>query len=248
MPNIPEVRAEIHRDVAQLIELAESPSLSTATEVEAASWTGMLRLGASIMTLFFAHHAARWPTGHRYTANGTLHEIIGNDAGELGTKFGKVAVQQPVGRAVGERRARRDRPMSRALGLAGGFTLPLVTLVAKFCAMMAFAPTRQTLRDLLGGRRRLAPCFGWLMPWAPPHQASSTKRLFRRGTPTSCSSWLMGRVRLRSRARSTQNDAIPTGRGPAGFVNARAERPRSGAGQERSRRTRKWQRSASSAP
>lgn len=150
MPNIPEVRAEIHRDVAQLIELAESPSLSTATEVEAALWTGMLRLGASIMTLFFAHHAARWPTGHRYTANGTLHEIIGNDAGELGTKFGKVAVQQPVGRAVGERRARRDRPMSRALGLAGGFTLPLVTLVAKFCAMMAFAPTRQTLRDLLG--------------------------------------------------------------------------------------------------
>jgi len=39
--------------------------------------------------------------------------------------------------------------MSRALRLPGGFTLPLVTLVVKFCAMMAFAPTRQVLRDLL---------------------------------------------------------------------------------------------------
>ena len=69
---------------------------------------------------------------------------------EIGTKFGKVSVSHPVGRELARRRARRDLPMARVLGLPGGFTLPFVTLVAKFCAMMAFLPTRETLRDLLG--------------------------------------------------------------------------------------------------
>jgi hypothetical protein len=59
-------------------------------------------------------------------------------------------VTQPVGRPVGKPRARRDLPMARAVALPGGFTLPLVMLVAKFCALMAFLPTRQTLRELLG--------------------------------------------------------------------------------------------------
>jgi hypothetical protein len=150
MTNISEVRAEIHRDVAQLISLVERPSPQTAAEAEIALWTGVLRLGASMMTLFFAHQAARWPSGLRYEAAGVEHEVDGADVVEIGTKFGKVSARQPMGRAVGQRRARRDLPMSRALGLPGGFTLPLVTLVAKFCALMAFAPTRQLLRDLLG--------------------------------------------------------------------------------------------------
>src|SRR5205814_794672 len=96
------------------------------------------------------HQAARWPTGLRYEVDGVRHEVEGADVVEIGTKFGKVCVLQPRGREVGRPRSRRDSPMARVLGLPGGFTLPLVALVVKFCALMAFAPTRQILRDLLG--------------------------------------------------------------------------------------------------
>ena len=92
----------------------------------------------------------KWPTGRVYDVAGIAHQVEGTDAVELGTKFGKFSVDQPVGRAVGRRRPRRDFPMARALGVPGGFTLPLVTLVAKFCALMAFRPARETLRDLIG--------------------------------------------------------------------------------------------------
>ena len=102
------------------------------------------------MALFFAHQAARWPTGHSYELDGVGHRVEGAEILEIGTKFGKVRVEQPVGREVGRPRSRRDLPMSRMLALPGGFTLPLVMLVVKFCALMAFAPTRQILRDLLG--------------------------------------------------------------------------------------------------
>jgi hypothetical protein len=150
MTSISQVRAEIHREVQRLITLVERPTQQTAVNVEIALWAGVLRLGASMMALFFAHQSARWPSGLRYKVAGVENEIEGTDVVEVGTKFGKVTVRQPMGRAVGQRRVRRDAPMSRALGLPGGFTLPLVTLVAKFCALMAFAPTRQILRDLLG--------------------------------------------------------------------------------------------------
>jgi hypothetical protein len=150
MTSISKVRGEVHRDVQRLLALVERRSPQTATEVEIALWAGMLRVGASMMTLFFAHHTARWPSGLLYEVAGVAHEVEGADVVEIGTKFGKVSVHQPMGRAVGQGRGRRDMPMSRALGLSGGFTLPLVTLVAKFCALMAFSPTRQTLRDLLG--------------------------------------------------------------------------------------------------
>jgi len=125
-------------------------SPQTATEVEGAIWFGVLRLGMSLMTLFFAHQTARWPTGLRYDVDGVAYEIESADAVDIGTKFGKLRLLQPNGRRVGRPRSRRDLPMARVLGLPGGFTLPLVTLVAKFCALMAFSPTRQILRDLLG--------------------------------------------------------------------------------------------------
>jgi hypothetical protein len=150
MDSISEVRAEVHREVQQLLTLVEDPTTQTAAEVEIALWSGVLRLGVAMMSLFFARQAARWPTGRKYAMAGVAYEVEGADVVEIGTKFGKVVVRQPIGRAVEERRGRRDLPMARALGLPGGFSLPLVTLVAKFCALMAFAPTRQTLRDLVG--------------------------------------------------------------------------------------------------
>jgi hypothetical protein len=150
MTSISEARAEVHLEMQRMHALVEAREPQTATEVEVALWASVLRLGAWMMVLFFAHQAARWPIGGRYTAGGTTYDVEGTEDVELGTKFGKVGVTQPVGRAVGRPRSRRDLPMARALGLPGGFTLPLVTLVTKFCALMAFAPTRQILHDLLG--------------------------------------------------------------------------------------------------
>jgi hypothetical protein len=128
----------------------EGPATTTATEVEVALWVAVLHVGAAMMALFFARQAVLWPKGRRYVVDGAAYEVKGADSVEIGTKFGKIVVSQPVGRDVARRRARRDLPMARALALPGGFTLPLVALVTKFCALMAFLPTRQTLRDLLG--------------------------------------------------------------------------------------------------
>lgn len=150
MTTVSETRAEVQRQVQQLVSLVDRESPLTATEVEIVLWSGVLRLGALMMRLFFARQLARWPTGFRYEVAGVGHQVEGAGVTEIGTKFGKVSICQPIGREVGRSRSRRDLPMSRALGLAGGFTLPLVTLVAKFCALMAFLPTRETLRDLLG--------------------------------------------------------------------------------------------------
>lgn len=150
MTTISGARAEVHREFQQLVAVVERQSLQTEAEVEIALWFGVLRLGVAMMTLFFTHQIARWPKGHRYEVDGVGHTVEGTEVVEIGTKFGKVRVLQPMGRAVGRPRSRRDLPMSRALGLPGGFTRPLVVLVAKFCALMAFAPTRQILRDLLG--------------------------------------------------------------------------------------------------
>lgn len=150
MRTVSEARADVQREMQAMLGIADEPGLQTATKVEIALWVGMLRFGAAMMSLFFAHQAARWPVGLRYVVGGVAHEVAETDIVEVGTRFGKVDVAQPMGRQVGRRKARRDRPMARALGLPGGFTLPLVTLVAKFCAMMAFLPTRQVLRDLLG--------------------------------------------------------------------------------------------------
>jgi len=145
---ISEARAEVHSQVERMLAIAEAEG--SAAEAEKALWSAALRLGALMMGLFFAHRAACWPRGRRYGVDGVAHEVEGADNVEIGTKFGKVPICQPVGRPVGRPRARRDLPMARALGLPGGFTSPLVTLVAKFCAMMAFHPTRETLRDLVG--------------------------------------------------------------------------------------------------
>jgi len=150
MPTIHEAREKVQHQMQRLLTVVDRASAQTATEVEGELWSGVLGLGVALMTLYFAHQALRWPTGLRYDVGGVAHEVTGLESAEVGTRFGKVRVVQPTGRVVGRPRDRRDLPMARTLGLPGGFTLPMVTLVAKFCALMAFAPARQLLRDLLG--------------------------------------------------------------------------------------------------
>jgi len=150
MTSVSEARAEVQREVQRMLAIVDDDLPATATDAENALWVAGLHLGAAMMRLFFLRHAAKWPTGRRYDVAGVPHRIDGDVVVEMGTKFGKIDIAQPIGRPVGKPRARRDFPMARAVACPGGFTLPLVTLVAKLCALMAFLPTRQTLRELLG--------------------------------------------------------------------------------------------------
>ena len=130
MPTIPEARTEVQREVQELVALVGCPSQQTATEAEIALWSGVLRLGMSLMTLFFAHQAARWPTGLRYEVDGVRHEVEGADTVEIGTKFGKISVLQPMGRRAGRppvssrhadgARTRTARRIHVAVGGLGG--------------------------------------------------------------------------------------------------------------------------------
>lgn len=51
---------------------------------------------------------------------------------------------------IGDPRAACDHPLDRALGLAGGFTLSVVTALTRLCAQMAFGPAQALFRATFG--------------------------------------------------------------------------------------------------
>jgi hypothetical protein len=130
------------REVRRTVERATS-----AEEAEGAAWAGLLALGQLLMGAYFDQRASAWMTGKRYSHADRRYEIVGAEGVEIGTRFGKVAVARPVGRLVGAPRASRDLPFDREVGLAGGFTLPVVTLVARLTALMAFAASRELMKS-----------------------------------------------------------------------------------------------------
>lgn len=122
----------------------------TATEAEAIVWSCLLALGRALMASFLSRRAGSVAAGVKYEHGGGTYEIVGTERTEIGTRFGKVAFTRPVGRLLGAPRAARDLPLDRELGLAGGFTLPVVTLVARLAAAMAFASARQLMGTIFG--------------------------------------------------------------------------------------------------
>lgn len=117
------------------------------SQFEPALWTAVLALGRALVGLWIARCAAR-PRAARYERDGRTFEVVGTETGEVGTRFGKVAYEGPVGRVVGWRRAARDLPLERELELCGGFSLTVVMTLVKLCAQMAFAASRKTFRDV----------------------------------------------------------------------------------------------------
>lgn len=80
---------------------------------------------------------------------------MGRESAEIGTRFGKVEMVQPVGVRV-DAKGPRDLPLMRELGLPAGFTLPVVTL-RRLCAMMAFARARELFGSVFGWSQRAVP-------------------------------------------------------------------------------------------
>lgn len=148
MATIEQARNEVHRHVQEALAIAEQRD-GSAANVEEGIWRVLLGLGRALMLLSFARRSAL-PRRATYEHDGLAFEIVGRETTEVGTRFGKVEFERPVGRQVGDSRSARDLPLDRELGLPGGFTLPVVTTFAKLCAMMAFASARSLFRSMFG--------------------------------------------------------------------------------------------------
>jgi Transposase len=149
MSNIAQAREDVDRSVRAAREAVETATTGTAEQAERAVWAALLALGRSLMALFFALRAARYAANDAtYTHAGLTYQLTGHEVTEVGTLFGKVERERPVGRVVGAPRWARDLPLDRELGLAGGFTLPVVMMLARLCAQMAFASVRDLFRSL----------------------------------------------------------------------------------------------------
>jgi hypothetical protein len=155
--SIDEKRRDVQAAFAAAYRRADEGEPSPLAVFEPALWTAMLALGRALMALWIARCAAR-PRPARYEHDGRSYEVVGTEAGEVGTRFGKVAYEGPVGRLVGWRRAARDLPLDRELGLCGGFSLLAVTTLVRLCAQMAFASARKT--------------FGDMFEWSPSQRAT----------------------------------------------------------------------------
>jgi hypothetical protein len=145
--SIDEKRRDVQAAFEAAFKQANEGEPGSLAAFEPAVWTLILALGRALVALWIARCAAR-PRLARYEHDGRTYEIVGTERGEVGTRFGKIAYEGPVGRLVGWKRAARDLPLDRELGLCGGFSLLAVTTLVRLCGQMAFASARKTFRDM----------------------------------------------------------------------------------------------------
>ena len=146
--SIDQARIDVQQAIRALMAIADCAEPTSAASAEQRLWSGLLALGRALMAMFFARQAARWRVGRPYDVDGQGFAVVGTEASEVGTRFGKVILEQPVGMRPGDPRAARDRPLLRELGLPAGFTMLVVTTMARLCAQMAFASARDLTRHL----------------------------------------------------------------------------------------------------
>jgi hypothetical protein len=157
MTSIDQARKEVHAAFEKALSTADTAERQALVVVEASLWTLILALGRALVALYLARQAGR-PRLASYELEGKSYEIRGSATEEVGTRFGKVRFETPVGRRVGWGRLSRDLPLNRELGLCAGFSLLVVLTVTKFCAQMAFASARKAFRDIF--------------EWAPSQRAA----------------------------------------------------------------------------
>ena len=134
---------DVQRAFEKALAVARRPTTASLDEIESSLWTAVLALGRALVALYLARVVAR-PRPTEYVHDGARFVLAETASSEVGTRFGKVAFDRPVGRRVGWRRATCDRPIDRALGLCGGFSLSTVMSVTRLCAQLAFANARAT--------------------------------------------------------------------------------------------------------
>jgi hypothetical protein len=149
MDNIAQTRKEVDRCVRAALERVERAGNASAADAEGAVWSALLELGRALMAWFFALRSAQYPANDTsYEHGGLRYRVVEHEATQVGTRFGKVVFERPVGRVRGVPKWKRDLPLDRELGLASGFTLPVVLTLSRLCAQMAFASARSVFRSL----------------------------------------------------------------------------------------------------
>jgi hypothetical protein len=142
------LRRDVQRACAQVEAIADADRARSLASAEKELWTALLALGRCALALFLARQAAR-PRSTEYRHDGVEYVVEPRRPARsaIGTRFGKVPFERPVGRRADGQRGPRDLPVDRALGLVGGFSLGTVAAVCRLCAQMAFVPARSTFRS-----------------------------------------------------------------------------------------------------
>jgi len=144
--SIDEARREVERAFEAARRWSDSAERRSMFEFERQLWTLLLAVGRAMVALFLARQVSR-PRAASYKREGRTYVMGGNRTTQIGTRFGKVAFDRPVGRAQGNLRAACDLPVDRELGLCAGFSLSVVLAIARLCAQMAFLSARDTFRQ-----------------------------------------------------------------------------------------------------
>lgn len=148
---------DVQHAFQEALAIARGTTTASLNDVETSLWRALLALGRALIALYLARVVAR-PRSTEYVHAGAKFVLGKTASSALGTRFGKVVFERPVGRRVGWRRAICDRPVDRALGLCGGFSLATVMSVTRLCAQLAFANARAT--------------FAQFCEWAPSQRST----------------------------------------------------------------------------
>jgi hypothetical protein len=144
LKTIDQLQSDVQRTFAAALKCADSSRKRTLLELEAELWTIMLELGRALVALFLFRQAVRVrPAAYEHAGQRFVIAEAWR-ATSIGTRFGKVPLARPIGRRVGKSTAQADLPVDRELGLCAGFSLGIVTPIARLCAMMAFSQARAT--------------------------------------------------------------------------------------------------------
>ena len=148
MHRFEQVRREVQVEIDRALQIAASPGHRHEGEVEDALWSALFAIGRALLAVYFERQAQRWPLGRAYEHGGRCLVVCEHEDAEVGTRFGKVGFTRPVGRTPRQPRQARDLPLDRELGLPGGFSQPVVTLLSRLCAQMAFAQGRALFQSI----------------------------------------------------------------------------------------------------
>src|SRR5258705_6953906 len=115
-------RREVQSAFEAAFAIANSDDKQPLFAVEAELWTLLLALGRALTRLYLAHQVAR-PRKAEYGAGGRRFRLTGKQrVSQLGTRFGKVAFERPVGEPLDRTSEKVDLPIDRELGLCSGFS------------------------------------------------------------------------------------------------------------------------------
>lgn len=148
---------DVQHAFQEALTIARSATTASLNDIETSLWRALLALGRALIALYLARVVAR-PRSTDYVHDGAKFVLAETATSEIGTRFGKVVFERPVGRRVGWRRSTCDRPIDRALGLCGGFSLATVMSVTRLCAQLAFANARTS--------------FAQFCEWSPSQRAT----------------------------------------------------------------------------